>query len=462
LSPNDKYIQPDAANFNSWRRHLRLTGSPSEHVTHAWEDVKAMFNGGTRKRLMSSPLMHQRSSHNSKSDTLSSKRSKETHNSSPSAQHTFPNKPIHVHSIENNTNANNQTPVSVNANTTTSTSNATVSTMRGSSSSSSSFTQELPFSLSRSFMIDYMWHQQQSQIPTQNASMGTNKPNHFQFPPYSALNWIKQQPSSFLFKPNGTSITPISASSNDGKPSAFNHFHSAAFKPVVNMRLNDETNAVNGAAIPTTNLSIHNQSTASTLSPNYSHSTASALATQSDEEQHMPVKRFIERKGSLKSKNFCINVDDNSNDEKKKICVTNGGDFYDSEMRDAPETSEEDENEMVDIETTEDDVQIYNLKPYRPVELPINDSSGAEDEDGDIEVADEKVTVLEKNNNNNNINIISSATDDKKHIKSSQTKCQKFEYEVDEKVNSPLHARDWTLNLKKDNVSVHFFSIFQI
>ncbi|CAB1322540.1 unnamed protein product [Coregonus sp. 'balchen'] len=48
-----KYTQPDAANFNSWRRHLQLTdkGSPDD-VAHAWEDVKAMFNGGNRKRTL--------------------------------------------------------------------------------------------------------------------------------------------------------------------------------------------------------------------------------------------------------------------------------------------------------------------------------------------------------------------------------------------------------------------------
>ncbi|XP_044257215.1 SKI family transcriptional corepressor 1 homolog-B [Tribolium madens] len=56
LSANDKYVQPDAANFNSWRRHMKLSGSPPEEVTHAWEDVKAMFNGGTRKRLLASSV----------------------------------------------------------------------------------------------------------------------------------------------------------------------------------------------------------------------------------------------------------------------------------------------------------------------------------------------------------------------------------------------------------------------
>lgn len=65
-----KYLQPDAANFNSWRRHLKLTDKkPSDDINHAWEDVKAMFNGGSRKRTlpmsgsgMSSSLKQQASS----------------------------------------------------------------------------------------------------------------------------------------------------------------------------------------------------------------------------------------------------------------------------------------------------------------------------------------------------------------------------------------------------------------
>ncbi|EDS42776.1 ladybird homeobox corepressor [Culex quinquefasciatus] len=52
LTPHDKYVQPDAANFNSWRRHLKLQGSPPDKIVYAWEDVKAMFNGGTRKRYI--------------------------------------------------------------------------------------------------------------------------------------------------------------------------------------------------------------------------------------------------------------------------------------------------------------------------------------------------------------------------------------------------------------------------
>ncbi|XP_072770085.1 SKI family transcriptional corepressor 1 homolog-B isoform X2 [Nerophis lumbriciformis] len=52
-APESKYTQPDAANFNSWRRHLKLSDKSSQtDVLHAWEDVKAMFNGGSRKRTM--------------------------------------------------------------------------------------------------------------------------------------------------------------------------------------------------------------------------------------------------------------------------------------------------------------------------------------------------------------------------------------------------------------------------
>lgn len=50
-NPDVAYVQPDAANFNSWRRHLFIEDeAPNEDVSQAWEDVKAMFNGGSRKR----------------------------------------------------------------------------------------------------------------------------------------------------------------------------------------------------------------------------------------------------------------------------------------------------------------------------------------------------------------------------------------------------------------------------
>jgi len=52
-TPESKYTQPDAANFNSWRRHLKLSDKGNQtDLLHAWEDVKAMFNGGSRKRTL--------------------------------------------------------------------------------------------------------------------------------------------------------------------------------------------------------------------------------------------------------------------------------------------------------------------------------------------------------------------------------------------------------------------------
>ncbi|XP_071964166.1 SKI family transcriptional corepressor 1 homolog-B-like [Antedon mediterranea] len=51
--PESKYQHPDAANFNSWRRHIKLANqNPSNELLHVWEDVKAMFNGGSRKRSL--------------------------------------------------------------------------------------------------------------------------------------------------------------------------------------------------------------------------------------------------------------------------------------------------------------------------------------------------------------------------------------------------------------------------
>ncbi|KAM6984687.1 SKI family transcriptional corepressor 2 [Aplochiton taeniatus] len=59
-TPEAKYTQPDAANFNSWRRHLKLSDkTPPDDLAFAWEDVKAMFNGGSRKRaLPGTPSCH--------------------------------------------------------------------------------------------------------------------------------------------------------------------------------------------------------------------------------------------------------------------------------------------------------------------------------------------------------------------------------------------------------------------
>lgn len=57
---NSKYVKPETANFNSWRRHISLINdSGNDELSSAWEDVKSIFNGGKRKRNQHSPVSSQ-------------------------------------------------------------------------------------------------------------------------------------------------------------------------------------------------------------------------------------------------------------------------------------------------------------------------------------------------------------------------------------------------------------------
>ena len=54
---NSKYVKPETANFNSWRRHISLINETgNDELSSAWEDVKSIFNGGKRKRNQHSPV----------------------------------------------------------------------------------------------------------------------------------------------------------------------------------------------------------------------------------------------------------------------------------------------------------------------------------------------------------------------------------------------------------------------
>ena len=83
-TPEAKYNHPDAANFNSWRRHLKLmpTQAQREDISFAWEDVKAMFNGGSRKRMLSSACAPSSRMHSSSNDHNTGKKPKPTSESS--------------------------------------------------------------------------------------------------------------------------------------------------------------------------------------------------------------------------------------------------------------------------------------------------------------------------------------------------------------------------------------------
>ncbi|CAF0858375.1 unnamed protein product [Adineta ricciae] len=70
--PNMSYVQPDSPNFNAWRRHLRLHNpTQSEDLRDAWEDVKAMFNGGNRKRTASATTVPKSSATNHNNNNTS-------------------------------------------------------------------------------------------------------------------------------------------------------------------------------------------------------------------------------------------------------------------------------------------------------------------------------------------------------------------------------------------------------
>ncbi len=50
LGDSDKYVQPDAANFNSWRRHTKLLGDPPE-VSQCLRCVQVLPPGQTFAQL---------------------------------------------------------------------------------------------------------------------------------------------------------------------------------------------------------------------------------------------------------------------------------------------------------------------------------------------------------------------------------------------------------------------------
>ncbi|XP_039313446.1 SKI family transcriptional corepressor 2 isoform X2 [Solenopsis invicta] len=180
IGPSDKYVQPDAANFNSWRRHMKLSGTPPDEVVHAWEDVKAMFNGGTRKRLLG----------NSNGSRESPSPAKQPRSSPTSAAQIPTLVPTPAHP---------RVPPF----------------------------PELPLPLSRSLVMDYVWHQHQ-----QAAAVAAAKtPSPFAFPSY-ALPWLAKR-GPVLFP--GPLPPPISGSSPTEPliPTVNPPLHQSAFRPVI-------------------------------------------------------------------------------------------------------------------------------------------------------------------------------------------------------------------------------------
>ncbi|XP_065351381.1 SKI family transcriptional corepressor 1 isoform X1 [Cloeon dipterum] len=229
--PDSKYVQPDAANFNSWRRHMRLAGCPPEDIVHAWEDVKAMFNGGTRKRMLSSTPSSESAPPAPKQPKSSESRSskKNSHNAPPAVHPIVPTRPADMTPFQ----PNPLTPVPP----------APMAPRVPPTAVYPEKPPGYPYELHRSF-VDYVWgHHQAPHAPIQH-----HKP--FQFAPYS-FPWLKR-PSLLAFGPAAVAaavagetslpehpqpLTPPGPTAGSAAAAAVaalsHHIYSSAFRPVV-------------------------------------------------------------------------------------------------------------------------------------------------------------------------------------------------------------------------------------
>lgn len=262
IGPGDKYVQPDAANFNSWRRHMKLFGGPPQDISYAWEDVKAMFNGGTRKRVMSdgssdgggggggrgTPQQSRATSsvpHSPKRIKLST--------SSPASSVGHSHGSSTPHSMQS------LSPPYTTTNTVKSMPHMPHSAAsligNGGVSVTGRLPTDMPIPFSRTFMMDYMWHHQQQQsnaqhglkaggvggmtvpttsnisgLPTTGSGVTSTPP--FPIPSY-ALPWLKR-PSALFFPPGPGSVGPTGSAGTESfiDSKAFSFYNNSAFKPV--------------------------------------------------------------------------------------------------------------------------------------------------------------------------------------------------------------------------------------
>ncbi|KAM7341288.1 SKI family transcriptional corepressor fussel [Cochliomyia hominivorax] len=265
IGPGDKYVQPDAANFNSWRRHMMLVGQPPQEVIYAWEDVKAMFNGGTRKRLLtsnsSSPIPRvitsSPSSCSARTSSSNIKRDQSAEDCSSGNSDTLFNK---TQKIQKSSNSVNVTAAAAVVGVTAVAVGSTVRplNLHFQTSAAAGLTTESSYAvgadmhlipaaaLSRSFMMDYMWqHSHQATKNTYN--------QHYQLQPKVKSNnsaftfpWINtalgattsDEPnhnnlhSNINYTQSVNSRWPITTSTSDFGRNLSQIINSSAFKPV--------------------------------------------------------------------------------------------------------------------------------------------------------------------------------------------------------------------------------------
>lgn len=456
LGPNDKYIQPDAANFNSWRRHMKLSGVSPDDIVHAWEDVKAMFNGGTRKRLMHSSSVSSRIRSSSVSnaspthseaspinpgssdmigmlqqspltDNQSPKRMKETNSSSnPSRQpimqavaavaaaaaaktQPFPIRPVNINPSKINGGCSNMLSAS----------SLCGLPNRIATSTSSEILPSLQFS--RSFMMDYMWHAQQQHHQQQHLQHQNQKPSpNFHFPAY-ALPWLKRPAATILFNHQNfrpgqpTNLNPPgNVEDADGKNplgklgaseeitinskasynlAALQYCKSSAFKPVNAVQRCKPTGVVNeSTAMPVINEELSLASTTNRIN---------SMLNRINDPVSISLK--VNENDRSKSRLRCYNR--RMSNIFSKILINNATSKADED----PLSSDE---EMVDIESTEEQLSIVahsnngsrNCKARKSNTDPFETRSINEVRDAVHEGDNSDLIVIVKNNGSSNRN----------------------------------------------------------
>ncbi|XP_030081706.1 putative uncharacterized protein DDB_G0286901 [Drosophila hydei] len=377
ITTNDRYIQPDAANFNSWRRHMTLSGhSHDEKIIHAWEDVKAMFNGGTRKRLVSC------NNNNSRSNSSNSSSCNRNQNS-PAVDQT---------PINNSSSISCETKTTLEETLCTTTTTTTKRAMNQQYNYSTvaaaaaaavvgvgvtavagfnlhrstvlsplqSLRNEHDLSivpLSRNFVVDYtMWQQQQQQ---QQQNQTTKKLSNS-----DAMNetcpWIRtdlsnmQQPLNVIKNEPRTSINYRKIHDEHTDFNIPSILSCSAFKPVVASaaimstslyatRSNDSISNVYISPTQTTTVFTHNSITAESLPTGSIINSTAAQIEQPNELNGNNQMRSIE---SLYTRN--ADKDDDNEDDNDDLNNVDNDHVAD------------DDDEVVDIETTEDDAFIVN------------------------------------------------------------------------------------------------------
>ncbi|XP_060661265.1 uncharacterized protein LOC132794951 [Drosophila nasuta] len=369
LTSNDRYIQPDAANFNSWRRHMTLCGhGQDEKIVHAWEDVKAMFNGGTRKRLVGCSNSSRNSPNSQEGSALKLRASAATTRLEATTECEMDAKREEIEyakkSIDHQYNYNTVAAAAAAVVGVTATVATTVGVPFNLHHRSLRNEHDLSIMpLSRNFVVDYtMWQQHQQQHHgkrNESCPMPWIRPEINFVAPLNAT--IVKNESQHATHCNNAIDKNVNNNSTEyldfNVPSILN---SSAFKPVV------ASTAIVSASLYATRSNDSNSTIykGSAQSPKtstvFSHNISTTVAN--GREFHKPISSAFSP--ILDSINMCTEIDrqDSNNtistapNDLNNQCLSP---TYDRNMTSNAADNEDDE--VVDIETTEDENQIVSV-----------------------------------------------------------------------------------------------------